>query len=89
MINDTMTRLGLVENEYTSVHVRARYPTKQMTLILKGKVKSHDKGHYNISFEGKYKEYILSLASNAIECGAFADRDSSDGNGSFLKIVEK
>lgn len=81
MINDTMTRLGLVENEYTSVHIRARYPTKQMKLILKGKAKSHDQGHYNISFEGEYKEYILSLANNAVECVTFADRDSSDKNG--------
>eukprot|EP00554_Chaetoceros_debilis_P003099 CAMPEP_0194085620 /NCGR_PEP_ID=MMETSP0149-20130528/18145_1 /TAXON_ID=122233 /ORGANISM="Chaetoceros debilis, Strain MM31A-1" /LENGTH=601 /DNA_ID=CAMNT_0038768551 /DNA_START=30 /DNA_END=1832 /DNA_ORIENTATION=- len=80
MINGTMTRLGLVENEYTSVHVRARYPTRHLKGILGENYNNHDSGHYTPSFEGKFKDYLLSLASNAIKCGVFADRDSSDGN---------
>jgi hypothetical protein len=80
MINDTMTRLGLVENEYTSVHVRARYPTSHLKSILGDNHLHHDSGHFTPSFEGKFKDYVLSLASNAIKCGIFADRDSSDGN---------
>jgi hypothetical protein len=55
MINGTMTRLGLVENEYTSVHVRARYPTRHLKGILGENYNHHDSGHYTPSFEGNLK----------------------------------
>jgi hypothetical protein len=69
-INATMAELGLVENEYTSVHVRARYPTMKMARIM-GKMESreHDKHDKKLSFEGEYKDYLLEIASNALECG--------------------
>ncbi len=73
MINNTMTRLGLVENEYTSVHVRARYPTHQLNSILAEHKDHYDSGRYKPSFEGRLKDYLLSLANNAIECGILAD----------------
>lgn len=69
-INATMTDLGLVENQYTSVHVRARYPTMKMAMIM-GKVasKEHDKHDKKLSFEGDYKAYLMEITSNALECG--------------------
>ena len=76
-VNATMTRLGLVENQYTSVHVRARYPTGQLDTIL-GRVHSmnHDKGKHHVPFEGKYKRHLLGFAQNALECGMLLDANS-------------
>ena len=70
-INATMTSLGLVENEYTSVHVRARYPSHGLKNILGDmrKATQHDKGDADIKFEGKYKNYLTNLGKNALECG--------------------
>ena len=69
-INATMTRLGLVENEFTSVHVRARYPTRKMMVIL-GDHQSveYDKNDRKPAFEGRLKALLLDLAKNALECG--------------------
>jgi len=69
-INATMAKLGLVENKYTSVHVRARYPTTKMIRIM-GKIESkeHDKKDKKLSFQGDYKRYLLDIALNALECG--------------------
>ena len=77
-INATMSRLGLVENNYTAVHVRGRYPTRGLHRILGvgDDVKDHDKGGHEQPFEGLYKEYLLNIANNALECGALLDRDS-------------
>lgn len=68
-INATMSQLGLVENQYTSVHVRARYPTMKMARIM-GKLESrdHDKNEKKLSFDGNYKQYLLEIAHNALEC---------------------
>ena len=70
-INATMTKLGLVERKYTSVHVRARYPTGKMLRILGGRDKAdgHDKSGQSVPFEGDYKSHVVDLAMNAIDCG--------------------
>ena len=70
-INATMTRLGLVENEYTSVHVRARYPSMRLAGILGGhqQASKHDKGDAGVKFEGRFKNYLTDLGKNALECG--------------------
>jgi hypothetical protein len=74
MINATMARLGLVENNYTSVHVRARYPTKRMMeMVGKQTVQFHDKGRNNINFEGELKKYLVGVANNALECGSLLE----------------
>eukprot|EP00979_Chaetoceros_neogracilis_P000650 scaffold161_cov206-Chaetoceros_neogracile.AAC.12 len=56
-INTTMTRLGLVENEYTSVHVRARYPVDSLIHIIgdRGEALKHDKNSIDLTrhFVGK------------------------------------
>ena len=77
-INATMTRLGLVEDNYTSVHLRARYPTGKMErLIGKNNMIAHDAGDHEKKFEGEYKEHLMSLATNALECGLLLDKDSA------------
>ena len=48
MINGTMTRLGFVKNEYTSVHVHARYLTRHFKGILGENYRHHDSGQYTI-----------------------------------------
>jgi len=69
-INATMAELGLVENQYTSVHVRARYPTMKMARIMgKQESREHDKKDKKLSFQGEYKQYLMEIASNALECG--------------------
>ena len=70
-INATMTKLGLVENEYTSVHVRARYPSNNLMSIIGEKQKTfkHDIGHNPIKFEGRYKKVLTKLGANALSCG--------------------
>ncbi len=73
-VNATMTRLGLVENEYTSVHMRARYPTpKLLKLMGKRGVRKFDQGEFdNFDFEaqndGKLKKILMSLVNNAFHC---------------------
>ena len=80
MINATMTRLGLVEGEYISVHVRARYPTNKLMNILGKDAKKHDFGTSKHPFEGKLKKHLVELAENAVMCGALLDsNDSSSG----------
>ncbi len=70
-INATMTRLGLVENEYTSIHMRARYPTGKIQRIM-GKIdtEKYDKEGFGDfeGYDGKLKSYLLSLVSNAFHC---------------------
>ncbi|GFH61044.1 hypothetical protein CTEN210_17520 [Chaetoceros tenuissimus] len=76
-INATMARLNLIEDEYTSVHMRSRYPTPRMKqLVGKENLNNYDKGRYVASFDGKYKSYILDLTSNAFECGLSLDKKS-------------
>ena len=71
-INATMTRLGLKENEYVSVHVRARYPVRKHTVLKlaqnRSQVDAIDKGG-KLAFEGEMKKYLIGIIENAIECG--------------------
>ena len=51
-----MTRHGMVEGNYTSDHVRARYPTDRIEQVI-GTSKmneAHDEGAYDHPFEGEY-----------------------------------
>jgi len=76
-INATMTRLGLVENEYTSVHVRARYPVQGLARIMGyEEADKHDKGNSEVKFEGRYREYLTSVGENALECGKLLKPDN-------------
>jgi hypothetical protein len=68
-INATMKELGLVENEYTTVHLRNQYPSDELDRILKIKSSRLDLGYEQIPFDGGYKKYSLALARNALECG--------------------
>ncbi|GFH44274.1 hypothetical protein CTEN210_00748 [Chaetoceros tenuissimus] len=73
-INVTMTNLGLVEGNYTSIHLRARYPTSRLMYILgQTQMSALDKGHFTPTFDGKYKKYLTQLANNAVECGYLLD----------------
>eukprot|EP00979_Chaetoceros_neogracilis_P004902 scaffold844_cov268-Chaetoceros_neogracile.AAC.44 len=78
-INATMTKLGLVENEYTSVHVRARYPTNGLMRIIgeKKNTNNHDIGHIRMNFEGRYKSYLTNIGTNAIACGVLLKPDNT------------
>ena len=77
-INATMTRLGLVENEYTSVHVRARYPVPRLTQIIGDwqETVKHDIGQKELTFEGSYKDYLTNVGNNALECGILLNPDN-------------
>ncbi|GFH54952.1 hypothetical protein CTEN210_11428 [Chaetoceros tenuissimus] len=76
LINSTMDKFGLVEGEYTSVHVRSRYPCYHMQTILGFKESiAHDKNHQDISFEGKYKAALTEYSDNAIRCGVLLDKN--------------
>ena len=77
-INATMTKLGLIENNYTSIHVRSRFPVKKMGELLGSQqhAKDHDDGDRVYEFDGNYKRYLTKIAFNAIECGALLNRNS-------------
>ena len=66
-VNATMTRLGLVENEYVSVHVRCRYPVQKLAR-KRYKANAIDKAGELPFVDGK-KEYLVSIMENAIQCG--------------------
>ena len=66
-INKTMVSLGLQEGKFVSTHVRARYPAANMP-ITKNDRKKLDKGG-GFVVEGRLKDYILNVVTNAITCG--------------------
>lgn len=68
-INHTMATLGLVENEYVTAHVRARYPAGYIMKYLNA-TKNHafDKDG-GLKFEGKLKNWMDGIIKNAIKCG--------------------
>jgi hypothetical protein len=68
-INATMTSLDLVENEFVSTHVRARYPAGYIMKFLGGgRNQTFDKDG-GLKFEGKLKNWINSIVKNAVTCG--------------------
>ena len=77
-INATMAKFGLIENNYTSIHVRSRFPVKKMGELLGSQqhVKDHDDGDRVYEFDGNYKRYLTKIAFNAIECGSLLDRNN-------------
>uniref|UniRef100_A0A7S3PZC1 Uncharacterized protein n=1 Tax=Chaetoceros debilis TaxID=122233 RepID=A0A7S3PZC1_9STRA len=70
-VNTTMTKLGLEENKYTTVHIRARYPTVQVASMVGGAkdAEQHDKNGGAVKYEGTYKTHIGLIMKNAFECG--------------------
>ncbi len=77
-INETMTALGMVENQYVSVHVRARYPVPDIVNLSKHKTTDKDKPKFGdmdtvdkgeLEFEGATKDYLVEIINNAIHCG--------------------
>jgi len=58
-INDTMTALGLKENEYTSVHLRSRYP------FFKHWKKIDKQGGLDFP---KWKRHFRPIIDNAVSC---------------------
>ncbi|GFH54628.1 hypothetical protein CTEN210_11104 [Chaetoceros tenuissimus] len=70
-INATMTELGLNEKKFTSVHVRARYPSMQTIRFAGGKRNAinFDEGRSTVAFDGRYKDFIVKVATNAVDCG--------------------
>ena len=74
-INSTMNRLNLVENEYVSVHVRARYPP--LPTFAKIEKESNTKDHKptvfykreDMAFGSNEKKYIVPILENALKCG--------------------
>lgn len=69
-INSTMAKLNLVENEYISVHVRARYPAPMLKQIHRGNKRIFDKGNHGLDFSNPgLKSHVVDFLTNAIECG--------------------
>eukprot|EP00553_Chaetoceros_curvisetus_P011579 CAMPEP_0204639516 /NCGR_PEP_ID=MMETSP0717-20131115/43189_1 /ASSEMBLY_ACC=CAM_ASM_000666 /TAXON_ID=230516 /ORGANISM="Chaetoceros curvisetus" /LENGTH=231 /DNA_ID=CAMNT_0051659631 /DNA_START=17 /DNA_END=712 /DNA_ORIENTATION=- len=59
-----MSSLNLVENEYTSVHTRCRYPVYP---VAKNDGKQVDK-EGGLKFEGKTKVQLIEIMENAVNC---------------------
>jgi len=61
-INETMTSLGLKENDYSSVHVRSRYPTAKS-------LKNIDlNGGLDFTDGGRWKKKLLPVINNSVSC---------------------
>ena len=63
-INQTMAKLGLVENQYSSVHTRCRYPVYPAARHQGTKV---DKGG-GLQFVNKTKDALIDIMQNAVNC---------------------
>lgn len=63
-INQTMRRLGLAENQYSSVHTRCRYPVYP---VARHQGKAVDKGG-GMQFVNKTKEALIEIMQNAVKC---------------------
>jgi hypothetical protein len=63
-INQTMQRLGLVENQYLSVHTRCRYPVYP---VARHQGREVDKGG-GMQFVNKTKEALVDIMQNAVKC---------------------
>ncbi len=68
-VNETMSTLGLKENDFTSMHIRARYPDPRLKRFAANKTtyERHD-SHGGLEFEGRIKDFIVGIAENAITC---------------------
>lgn len=73
--NSSLQLKGLIEGQYTSVHVRARYPVARLKRIFGKDPQHHDKGAKH-PFEGKYKKYLLGVTTNSLKCGTQLDPES-------------
>eukprot|EP01083_Nonionella_stella_P074998 203623_1 len=67
-VNQTMTKLGLVENNYNSVHIRARYPAHELTRLIGDSEADQADLKGGLQFEGKVKDYLISLLQNSLSC---------------------
>eukprot|EP00554_Chaetoceros_debilis_P006432 CAMPEP_0194076434 /NCGR_PEP_ID=MMETSP0149-20130528/3232_1 /TAXON_ID=122233 /ORGANISM="Chaetoceros debilis, Strain MM31A-1" /LENGTH=516 /DNA_ID=CAMNT_0038757175 /DNA_START=80 /DNA_END=1630 /DNA_ORIENTATION=+ len=63
-VNATMTKLNLVENSYTSVHTRCRYPVYPVAKTEGIKV-DKDGG---LQFVGKVKTLLIEIMQNSVNC---------------------
>jgi hypothetical protein len=68
-INQTMERLGLVENQYSAVHTRCRYPVYP---VARHQGKKVDKGG-GMEFVNKTKDALVEIMKNAVQCAYFLD----------------
>lgn len=71
-INATMTKLGLVENEFITAHVRTRYPNRHLEHLF-GSLGYDING--GMKLVGGIKTYVMNLISNALECGHMMSPD--------------
>ena len=67
-INNTMSSLGLKENEYVLVHVSSRYTTTSINLRF-----DHGGG---LKLEGCWRSYLIPIIHNAISCANVMSPDS-------------
>mmetsp|Transcript_6203 Transcript_6203/g.7673 ORF Transcript_6203/g.7673 Transcript_6203/m.7673 type:complete len:232 (+) Transcript_6203:1-696(+) len=67
-INATMTRLGLVENDFVSAHVRARYPAGFIVKHMNGNRNQAFDKDGGLKFEGKIKDWLVNIVNNAVKC---------------------
>jgi hypothetical protein len=72
-INQTMERLGLVENQYSSVHTRCRYPVYP---VARHQGKTVDKGG-GMKFVNKTKDALVEIMQNAVKCAHLLDQNIS------------
>ena len=68
-VNITMSELGLVEKEYVSVHVRARYPTLPVAKSKKRDAQNAVDKSGILEFADDVKTYLVNIVENAIQCG--------------------
>ena len=68
-INDTMTQLDLVENEFVTSHVRARYPAGFIVKYMNGNRKQAFDKDGGLKFEGQLRSWMENIVQNAVICG--------------------
>lgn len=67
-INSTMTKLGLVEKHYSSVHVRARYPAIRMDKLVGTSNSTKNDMEGGLEFKEDVKLYLIDLLENSLKC---------------------
>ena len=67
----TMTRLGLVENRYTLVHMNVWYPSNKLSNIIgdRNVTMNHGTSDVGIKFEDLYKDYMVNIEEHTLEYG--------------------
>ena len=74
-LNESMVKLGLVEGQYSSAHVRARYPSDRFIthyVEKAGKKMKYVDKEGDLDIEGDTLKYLTGVSHHAISCAALS-----------------